>query len=136
MNGQKYYQPYTLPKLPRHCPYQIVNTEKFRATTCNMPGKYNGWCDVHAYCGELLELASSIACPDLAVNSSLFVFRGLANWEDYAVHHPISRHKELMAQLLKLRQEHDAKNRRMIEEGLAIVRQNRKFATSDGQGIA
>ena len=133
---QKYYQPYTLPKLPRRaCPFEIF-TDHARLKPCQRKPGPNGWCDVHAYCAELLELASSIACPELAVNSSLVVVRGLANWEDYAVHHPISRHKELMAQLLKLRQEYDAKNRRMIEEGLAIARQNRKNDVLSWQEMA
>lgn len=139
---QKYYQPYTLPKLPRRaCPFRILSItgrsgETPKLKPCqNKPG-LNGWCNVHAYCGELLELASSIACPELAVNDSILVHRGLANWEDYACIHRLSRHQELMFQLMKLRQEYDARNRRMIEEALEIARRNRAVCESDGQGIA
>lgn len=142
MNGQKYYQPYTLPKLPRRaCPFQILyyagrfgETPKLKPCP-NKPG-LNGWCNVHAYCGELLELASSIGCPELAVDGSILVHRGLANWEDYACIHRLSRHQELMAILMRLRQEYDARNRRMIEEALEIARRNRAVCDSDGQGIA
>lgn len=142
MNGQKYYQPYTLPKLPRRaCPFQILyyagrfgETPKLKPCP-NKPG-LNGWCNVHAYCGELLELASSIGCPELAVDGSILVHRGLANWEDYACIHRLSRHQELMAILMKMRQEYDAKNRRMIAEAIEIARCNRAICGSDGQDIA
>ena len=131
MNGQKYYQPYTLPKLPRRaCPFQNLhftgrNGEIPKLKPCPNRAGANGWCTEHGYCDELLKLVYSVGCPELEVNSSLIVFAGLASWEDYAIYHPISRHKPLIAKLMRLRQE------QLAEKG-----ENRATRPSDGQGIA
>ena len=122
---KSYYQPYALPKLPRkYCPFQnLANKSKICGRLVTR--KSTGWCDEHEYCHNLLELASSIGCPEFAVNTTLFVLRGLASWEAYACIHPLRGHKEIMSRLLKMRQEYDAQNQRMIDEAMEEVRRAR-----------
>lgn len=106
------YQPYTLPQLPRlRCPFECIypdrrsNGDLIKIRVCCEPALGHGWCRNHGYVVEVLELASRLCYPELAVNEHLIIGRGIANWEGYCVRMPFDRSIEIKMSLARYQQE-------------------------------
>jgi hypothetical protein len=138
------YQPYSLPRLPRHqCPYETL--ELYRDKTCmrvkagpchNLVDKNTGWCEEHQYVYELLEAAVAAGCPPsvliVGYNPTtkkhdvpvLTVGAGLAAWEGYAQRHTLRHHEEIMKKLREIKTRNDEADKKAVAVAVAKSARN------------
>ncbi len=99
------YVPVTLPPLPRvRCPWQgrrmtlepgLSGTARITAKPCTGAPLANGWCEQHQYVQQLLDYGHALGYPLVWLNMHLWIGRGCANWEAYAVRYPARRQSQV-----------------------------------------
>lgn len=88
------------------CPYETIYetaTHRMKSKRCNKPTQ-GAWCKDHAYCAEVLQLASALDWPHYVIayldgKPYYTLYGGKGNWEAYAARHPKHRHGELCSRM-------------------------------------
>jgi hypothetical protein len=95
----------------KHCPFEWSKTvtrygskQDFYIVAAPCTGKplANGWCMIHQYVQEFLDLGARLGYPRLQINEFLWIGAGKENWEYYALVYPRKRREQVMMAVLKV----------------------------------